>query len=135
VGAVTIWGDFEVHLDKLLGRGGMGSVYRAWQKSLGRWVAVKVLDTAKSTDTLLVEGFLQKFKVEIAALAKLNDPRIVSIIQAGENEGRCWFAMELLEGRTLEARLGDSDLLNEAEARRLGGEVARPSAGSACPLR
>jgi serine/threonine protein kinase len=125
VGAVTVWGDFEVHLDQLLGRGGMGSVYRAWQKSLGRWTAVKVLDTAKSTDTLLVQGFLQKFKVEIAALAKLNDPRIVSIIQAGENDGRCWFAMELLDGRTLEARLGDSDLLSESEARRLGGEVAR----------
>src|SRR5262245_18870538 len=75
VAAVTVWGDFEVHLDKLLGRGGMGSVYKAWQKSLGRWVAVKVLDTGKSTDTLLVEGFLQKFKVEIGALAKLNDPR------------------------------------------------------------
>jgi serine/threonine protein kinase len=125
VGAVTVWGDFEVHLDQLLGRGGMGSVYRAWQKSLGRWVAVKVLDTARNTDTVLAQGFLQKFKVEIAALAKLNDPRIVSIIQAGENEGRCWFAMEFLEGRTLEARLGDSDLLSETEARRIGAEIAR----------
>lgn len=125
MGAVAVWGDFEVHLDRLLGRGGMGSVYRAWQKSLGRWTAVKVLDTARNSDTILAQGFLQKFKVEIAALAKLNDPRIVTIIQAGENEGRCWFAMELLEGRTLEARLGDVDLLSETEARRIGAEIAR----------
>ena len=125
VDAVTVWGDFEVHLDRLLGRGGMGSVYRAWQRSLGRWVAVKVLDTVRGADTVMAQGFLQKFKVEIAALAKLNDPRIVSIIQAGENDGRCWFAMEFLEGKTLEARIGEAPLLSEAEARRIGAEIAR----------
>lgn len=125
VGSDVVWGDFEVRFDRLLGRGGMGCVYLARQISLDRPVAVKVLETSGAPDVHLAEGFLQKFKVEIAALAKLNDPRIVSIIQAGENDGRCWFAMELLEGRTLEARVGDVELLRESEARRIGAELAR----------
>src|SRR5437763_370789 len=84
---VASWGDFEVHFDGLLGRGGMGSVYRAWQKSVGRWVAVKVLENSRSFDPELQQGFLQKFQIEIQTLARLNDPRIVTILQSGESDG------------------------------------------------
>jgi serine/threonine protein kinase len=105
VSTIATWGDYEVHFDGLLGRGGMGSVYRAWQRSVGRWVAVKVLENARTIDPDLQKGFLQKFQIEIQALARLNDPRIVTLLQAGENEGRLWFAMELIDGETVEKRL------------------------------
>jgi serine/threonine protein kinase len=125
VDTIAVWGDFEVHFDGLLGRGGMGSVYRAWQRSVGRWVAVKVLHTPPSVDPDLQKGFLQKFQIEIQALARLNDPRIVTILQAGENEGSLWFAMELMEGETVEKRLTDHGAFDEEDAARIGIEVAR----------
>jgi hypothetical protein len=125
VPTIATWGDFEIHFDGLLGRGGMGSVYRAWQKSVGRWVAVKVLENSRSFDSDLQQGFLQKFQVEIQALARLNDPRIVTILQSGENEGRLWFAMELIDGETVEKRLTDKGAFEEDEAARIGIEVAR----------
>ncbi|MBV8878705.1 MAG: serine/threonine protein kinase, partial [Planctomycetaceae bacterium] len=122
---IASWGDFEVHFDGLLGRGGMGSVYRAWQKSVGRWVAVKVLDQSRAFDPELQQGFLQKFQVEIQTLARLNDPRIVTILQSGEHDGKLWFAMELIDGETVEKRLTDKGAFDEEEAARVGIEVAR----------
>ena len=123
--ALAVWGDFEIHFDGLLGRGGMGSVYRAWQRSVGRWVAVKVLNSNPNVDPELQKGFLQKFQIEIQALARLTDPRIVTILQAGENDGRLWFAMELMDGETVEKRLTDGGAFDEEEAARIGIEVAR----------
>src|SRR5882672_446537 len=125
VPTIASWGDFEVHFDGLLGRGGMGSVYRAWQRSVGRWVAVKVLESPRGVDPELQQGILQKFQIEIHALAKLNDPRIVTILQSGEDEGRLWFAMELIDGDTVEKRLTDQGAVAEEEAARVGIEVAR----------
>ncbi len=122
---IAVWGDYEVDFDGLLGRGGMGSVYRARQRSLGRQVAVKVLDADRAPDPALREAFFQKFQVEIRALARLQDPRIVTIFQAGENDGRLWFAMELIEGRTVERRLFEEGAFPEGEARRVASEVAR----------
>jgi len=125
VDTIAVWGDFEVHFDGVLGRGGMGSVYRAWQRSVGRWVAVKVLHAPPSVDSDLQKGFLQKFQIEIQALARLNDPRIVTILQAGENDGRLWFAMELMEGETVEQRLTGHGAFDEEDAARIGIDVAR----------
>ncbi|MBI3857224.1 MAG: protein kinase [Planctomycetes bacterium] len=125
MGTIAAWGDFDIHFDGVLGRGGMGSVYRAWQRSVGRWVAVKVLHSTPSADPELHQGFLQKFQIEIQALARLNDPRIVTILQAGENDGRLWFAMELIDGETVEKRLSDRGAFDEEEAARIGIEVAR----------
>jgi hypothetical protein len=102
----------------------MGAVYRARQVSLDRWVAVKVLDPGRN-DPMLREGFLEKFRVEALALARLNDPRIVHVYQAGDDDGRRWFAMELVEGKTLEDRLAETPPLPEREARRIGAEIAR----------
>ncbi len=123
--SIAAWGDFEVHFDGVLGRGGMGCVYRAWQRSVGRWVAVKVLHAPPSVDPELQKGILQKFQVEIQALARLNDPRIVTLLQAGENDGRLWFAMEFMDGETVETRLTDRGAFEEEEAARVGIEVAR----------
>lgn len=124
MGEPSVWGDFEVHEDLLLGRGGMGAVYKARQRSLDRWVAVKVFDPVR-VDPSLAPGFLEKFRIEIQALARLRDPRIVTIHQAGENDGRIWFAMELIDGETVEDRLSREGAFPEAEAARVGAEVAR----------
>jgi hypothetical protein len=122
---VVTWGDFEVHLDRPLGRGGMGTVYRARQISLDRPVAIKVLDPSRAPEGALRQGFLEKFRLEIRALSRLNDSRIVAIYQAGENEGRLWFAMELVEGRTLDQRLSEEGALPEPDARGIATELAR----------
>jgi serine/threonine protein kinase len=128
--APVVWGDFEVRLDRLLGRGGMGSVYEARQISLDRKVAVKVLDTDRAPTEELAEGFLGKFQHEARALAKLNDPRIVTILQAGRADGKCWYAMELVEGDTVDQRISDAGALEAREAARVAAEVARALAAA-----
>ena len=60
---------------EVLGRGGMGVVYRAHDPSLDRDVAVKMMDVLMATDP----NFLRRFQSEARALAKLNDPNIVSV--------------------------------------------------------
>ena len=75
----------DFRLGPLLGRGGMGAVYRAEQLSLGRPVAVKFIDRAG-------EGFAE----EARALARLHHPGIVHVYAAGKD----WFAMELVEGES-----------------------------------
>src|SRR5687768_1102666 len=121
----VVWGDFEVHFDRLLGRGGMGSVYEARQISLDRKVALKVLDTDRAPTPELREGFLGKFNHEAKALAKLNDPRIVTILQAGSADGKCWYAMERVEGCTVDQRITEKGAFEPKEAARIAAEVAR----------
>src|SRR5690606_30867730 len=77
--AVTIRG---YRLDKVVGTGGMGQVYRAEQLSLGRTVAVKVL----SADLAQDPAFVSRFEKEAAALATLHHPHVVSIVERGETD-------------------------------------------------
>src|SRR5207248_1982058 len=78
-----------------LGRGGMGVVYRAWQPSLGRQVALKKLLHAGDSRTEA------RFRREIKALGQVEHPHLVHIFTSG-SEGDDWFyAMELVEGPTL----------------------------------
>ena len=122
---IGVWGDFEVRFDEVLGRGGMGTVYDARQRSLNRRVAVKVLKDDPDLDPALRAAASEKFQIEIKSLALLTDPRIVTIIQAGENDGRLWFAMERIDGRTVEEVLSEDGALAPSEAARVAGEVAR----------
>jgi tetratricopeptide (TPR) repeat protein len=84
-----------------LGRGGMGVVYRAEHLQSAKPVALK---------TVLVphEGMLQGIRREIHALARISHPGIVRIVEEGVEEGRPWYAMELLEGETLRQYIGSS---------------------------
>ncbi len=99
--SAKIWGDYEVHLDQTLGKGGMGAVYRGRQISVDRPVAIKVLkrDLTSSPD------FVGRFQREATLLAKLVDTHIVQIFGAGEAEGQHFYAMEFVEGEDLASRL------------------------------
>lgn len=88
--------DFEL-IDEI-GRGGMGVVYRAHQKSLGRDVAVKVLHTSVVAQS---ERTLARFQRESKALARLRHPGLVQVITHGEDDGFYYFAMELVVGKSL----------------------------------
>ena len=81
-----------------IGKGGMGCVYRAHDQSLDRPVALKVIATAHETTPKIRERFFR----EARAQARLNHPNVVQIYYIGEQEGLVFFAMELVDGVTLE---------------------------------
>lgn len=85
------------HIQELVAKGGMGRIYRAIQKPLGRTVAVKVLSAGQGED----DSFRQRFSREASICSKLKHPNTVRIFDYG-NEGETYFiVMELLDGRTL----------------------------------
>ena len=103
-------GDFEILGE--LGRGGMGVVYRARQVSLGREVALKVLPGYARYG----RSGVQRFQVEAQAAARLHHTNVVPIYAQGEHEGCFYYAMELVDGVSLDAVIR--------------GEAGGPSPGS-----
>lgn len=85
----------------LVGRGGMGSVYRAWDEGLRRELALKVLRLDRTADPRETERFAR----EVRLAARLSHPNIVSVYGAGSEEGYLYLAMELVEGDSLRALL------------------------------
>ncbi|HTN86276.1 MAG TPA: serine/threonine-protein kinase, partial [Sorangium sp.] len=108
-----------------LGRGAMGVVYRARQLSLDRFVALKVILAGKHAG----KRQLTRFRVEARALASLSHPNIVQIYDVGEAEGVPYFALELVEGETLERRL-DRGAWSVREAARLVRTLAEAMAAA-----
>jgi serine/threonine-protein kinase len=86
----------------LLGRGGMGEVYRAKDTTLGRDVAIKVLPSGFSID----RGRLRRFEQEARAASALNHPNIITIHEFGQEEGVHFIVSEFIEGETLRRRIG-----------------------------
>ena len=88
-------------LDEPLGRGGMGTVYRAANRDTGRQVAVKVLSQGFASD----HGFRERFEAEIRSLEQLRHPNIVQLFGYGEQDGTLYYAMELVDGPSLQQEL------------------------------
>jgi tetratricopeptide (TPR) repeat protein len=103
-----------------LGRGGMGVVYRARDKRLGRIVALKRLPESLRHNPTAVELFLR----EAQAAAVLNHRNIVTLFDAGEEDGVYFISMELLEGMPLNAILEKRGRLSALDTARLGIQIA-----------
>jgi cyclic di-GMP phosphodiesterase len=92
---------------ELIGRGGMGNVYKAYHPGLDRFVAIKVLPDDLAEDL----NFLRRFQVEAATVARLKHPNILSVFDFGDEDGVPFLVLELVQGGSLEDRLqGPMDL-------------------------
>jgi len=98
----------------LLGRGGMGAVYLGWQKSLDRFVAIKILPLQiEDTD----QSFAERFKREAKAMARFSHAGIVWVYDAGEtSDGLLYFVMEYVKGTDLQKILADVGALPAGQA-------------------
>jgi eukaryotic-like serine/threonine-protein kinase len=114
----TLSGRFE--LRDLIGRGGMASVYRAWDSTLDRFVAIKIFAASQAHDDA-------RRRTEVSLLARLNHPHLVTLHDAHlESEGSAepgYLVMELLEGETLRARL-DNGPLSPTEPALIASDLA-----------
>jgi serine/threonine protein kinase, bacterial len=114
----TSFGNYQ--LIELLGRGGMGEVWRAHDTVIDRIVAIKILPAEISQD----EVFQQRFRREAHAAARLNSPHVVPIHTHGEIDGRLFVDMRLIEGANLQSIL-DAGPLPPARAVRIIEQIAR----------
>ena len=96
----------ELEILELIGRGGMGLVYRARQRRIERYVALKVLAPEFAADPAFAERFLR----EAQALAKLQHPNVVTVHDFGERSGRYFLLMKFVEGTALRRLLDDRKL-------------------------
>jgi hypothetical protein len=119
LGRGDVIGGFRV-MD-MIGEGAMGAVYRAVQVNLDRTVALKILPERFAGSKTFLDRFLREAKVA----ARLEHPNVVRAIDAGEREGRYYFAMELVEGRSLERILQDLTYLTEEQAVDLAVQATR----------
>lgn len=96
-----VFGDYE--LLEEIGRGGMGVVYRARQRSLARTVALKMMLPVRGCNRESV----RRFRMEAEAASRLRHPGIVSIHEVGECEGQHFYSMDYIEGKDLVQRVRD----------------------------
>lgn len=110
-------GRYEVRAQ--IGEGGMGVVYRAHDPKLERNVAIKVLSSSLSS-TIRTE----RFEHEVRLAAKLQHPNIVPVHDVGESDGKLYYVMALVEGRTLRERFEDAGQLSLEETLGYACDVA-----------
>ena len=108
-------------LEEKIGSGGMSSVYRAFDPMLERWVAIKLMHRDISNDP----DQLERFRREARAVAQLNHPHVVTVIDAGEDDGAPYIVFEYVEGETLKERIRRLGRLPVAEAVAYAIEIGR----------
>jgi serine/threonine-protein kinase len=113
--------DNRYDVGRTLGSGGMGEVFLARDRVLGRDVALKVLRTQYAGDS----EFAERFKREARSAASLSHPNIVQVYDRGETEdGSSYIAMEYVPGGTLKEKIVGDGPLGAREAAALGAQVA-----------
>jgi eukaryotic-like serine/threonine-protein kinase len=117
--ADVLLGD-RYRLVRMIGSGGMGTVWEAEDETLGRPVAVKVLSESLAAG----ERAVRRFEREAQAAARLSGPYIAAVYDFGRSEGRPYIVMELVRGETLEDRLAREGPLPPQEASRIATQVA-----------
>ena len=108
-------------LDAQIGAGGMSTVYRAFDMTLERQVAVKLMHREIASDS----DQLERFRREARSVAQLSHPHIVGVIDAGEEDGRPYIVFEYVEGETLKDRIRRMGRLPIDEAIAYSIEIAR----------
>jgi YVTN family beta-propeller protein len=111
-------GEYEIIEE--IGRGGMADVYRAYQPSLNRYVAIKVLPPEYARDRAFVERFLR----EASTAARLEHPNIVPIYEAGEQTGVYYTVMRHLEVKTLKELIEREGALPLPRVRTIAAQLA-----------
>ncbi len=126
----SVLGDYV--LLKKLGQGGMGVVFKARQKGLNRIVALKMIKAGILADHRQV----RLFQIEAEAVAALDHPHIVPILDSGEHRGMLYYSMKLIDGRNLADDLARFRDRPTAIARPDGagrrGDPPRPSSAGSC---
>ncbi len=98
-----------------IGKGGFGTVYRAQDRSLDRFVALKVLHPNMAADV----DFLERFRLEAKISARFRHPNLVGVYSVEEDGGRFYIAMEYMPGGSLQDHLARDGRMSFAEARRI----------------
>jgi serine/threonine-protein kinase len=104
-----------------LGQGAMGAVFKARQLRMERWVAIKILQPELAANRTIKERFLE----EARASARLNHPNVITGIDAGEINGLSYFAMEYIEGKTLQQLVRERGPMDERQALEVILQVAK----------
>jgi serine/threonine protein kinase len=107
-------------IESLIGRGGMGAVYRADEERLGRKVALKVIAPELAQD----ERFRERFLRESRIAASLDHPHVIPIYQAGEEDGVLFLAMRYVEGSDLAKVVAEDGALEPKRAVELLSQIA-----------
>jgi serine/threonine-protein kinase len=108
-------------LNKKIGSGTMGTVYRALQLSLDRPVAIKILSPELARD----DEYVERFHKEARTVAKLNHPNVISGIDVGEDSGYRYFVMELVSGLTIRHILDRGGPMDESRVAHIALQIAR----------
>src|SRR5438045_3134526 len=99
----------------------MSTVYRAFDETLERWVAIKILQNEIAED----DDQLERFRREARSVARLNHPHVVTVIDAGEDQGCPYIVFEYIAGETLKERIRRLGRLPVPEALAYAIEIAR----------
>jgi serine/threonine protein kinase len=108
-------------VESLLGRGGMGNVYKARERTLDRHVALKIVPESRSGDA----SFIERFRREARIAARLRHPRIVSVHEVGTMGPFPYFSMDYIEGSTLRSVVERRSALPQEDAISIVVEICR----------